>query len=260
MGIMNCSNTERCILSMRISTDGFVFAVSNPLDNRDEGWELENYPVDVTLPLALNLRQAFSQLKWLERPFRKVKVLLATKRFTLLPMEYFKDDCVEAFFYQNHSKEENEMVLYNTLSNSNAAVLFGIDRSVVEAVQELQPEAKFYAQVSPLIDHFAVKSRLSNTRKLYVHVRREYIDVLGYEAGRLLLVNAYKCGQQADCIYYILCIWQMLGFDQENDELYLLGGLDEKPDLLTGLKDFIRWVSVMEPAGNMDLQTVVLCE
>ena len=258
--MINCSNTEQSILSMRISTEGFVFAVSNPLGNNDEGGALENYPVDVTLPLALNLRQAFSQLKWLERPFRKVNVLLATKRFTLMPVEYFEDDCVETFFYQNHSKEENESVLYNILGNSHAVVLFGIDRSVVEAVQEWQPEARFYAQVSPLIDQFAIKSRLNNARKMYVHVRREYIDVLSYECGRLLLANSYKYGQVTDCIYYILCIWQMLGFDQENDELYLLGGVDEKPDLLTGLKDFIRWVSVMEPAGNMDLQTVVLCE
>lgn len=250
---------QKSILSIRLTTEGFVFAVSGPLLR--EGMQTDDWPVDVTQPLAFNLRQAFNQVTGLGRPFRRVNVLLATKRFTLVPLEYFDEDLAEKTFYQNHLKEENEAVQYNILRNSNAVVLFAIDRSVVETVQEWHPEAKFYAQVSPLVDSFAVKSRLNgNRKKMYVHVRRDYIDVLCYEGGRLLLVNAYKCRAVTDCLYYILYAWQMLGFDQENDELYLLGTLDDKDGLADGLKEFLRWVSVMEPAGNVDLQTVVLCE
>ena len=205
--------------------------------------EVENWEVDATLPMAVNLRQAFERMEWLGRPFRRVNVLVAPKRVTRMPLEYFDEEQVE----------------YNILRNSNAVVLFGVDRSVAGAVQEWQPGAKLYAQVSPLADAFSVKSRLDEARKAYVHVRREYIDVLAYEGGRLLLANAYQCRQTPDALYYVLCLWQTLGFDQEHDQLYLLGDLEARPGLAGGLREFVRWVSVMEPAGMLDLQSVLLC-
>ncbi len=258
MQMADYNHTEQCTLSVRLSTDGFAFALSRPLA-QEGGMEVENWEVDATLPMAVNLRQAFERMEWLGRPFRRVNVLVATKRFTLMPLEYFDEEQVEDYFYLNHAKEGNEQVEYNILRNSNAVVLFGVDRSVAGAVQEWQPGAKLYAQVSPLADAFSVKSRLDEARKAYVHVRREYIDVLAYEGGRLLLANAYQCRQTPDALYYVLCLWQTLGFDQEHDQLYLLGDLEARPGLAGGLREFVRWVSVMEPAGMLDLQSVLLC-
>ena len=256
----DCYHTEQSDLSIRVDTDGLAFAVSGPLSREGGEMETERWEVDVTRPLAANLREAFHRMEWLGRPFRRVNVLMATRRFTSVPLEFFDEGMAEDFFYRNHLRAENEAVLHNVLRNSGAVLLFGMDRSVAEAVRELQPEAGFYAQVSPLIDGFAVKGRLDGARRMYVHVRREYIDVLCFEGGRLLLAIAFRWRAAEDCAYYVLCVWQMLGFDQMEDGLHLLGCVEEKEGLADRLKEFVRQATVMEPAGEVDLQMIRLCE
>ena len=119
---------------------------------------------------------------------------------------------------------------------------------------------RLYAQASPLLDGFAVKSRLGNTRKMYVHVRRECMDVFCYGQGRFLLGNSYACSQDGDRLYALLGAWTSLGFDQEQDELLLCGRVSVGDEWVSGLKQFVRKVSVMPSGANMDFQMMTICE
>ena len=48
--------------------------------------------------------------------------------------------------------------------------------------------------------------------------------------------------------------------EQERDELHLTGDLNDKELLLPELRKFIRQVFIMNPATNLDLQAITLCE
>ena len=139
-------------------------------------------------------------------------------------------------------------------------VLFGIDQSVSGFLCERLPDARFYAQASPLLDGFAVKSRLGNMRKMYVHVRRECMDVFCYGQGRFLLGNSYACSQDGDRLYALLGTWVNLGFDQEQDELLLCGRVSAQDEWVSGLKQFVRKVSVMPSGVDIDFQMMAICE
>ena len=95
---------------------------------------------------------------------------------------------------------------------------------------------------------------------MYAHLRKDAVDVYGYERGRLLLANSFECRTTPDRIYYLLYIWKQLGFEQERDELHLTGDLNDKELLLPELRKFIRQVFIMNPATNLDLQAITLCE
>ena len=77
----------------------------------------------------------------------------------------------------------------------------------------------------------------------------------------------------ADCIYYLLYIWQQLGYNQEKDELQLTGKFKDKEGLLTGLRKYLRQVFIINPKAEFnrseiskiedipfDMQTLILCE
>ena len=66
--------------------------------------------------------------------------------------------------------------------------------------------------------------------------------------------------KKIDRVYYLLYIWKQLGFEQERDELHLTGDLNDKELLLPELRKFIRQVFIMNPATNLDLQAITLCE
>ena len=160
------SKSEQYTLSIRLSADGFSFSVFNPLG---EG-ELSFFDrkVEESLSLTANLKQTFREIEWLKHPYRRVNILMADKRFTLVPLEFFEDEQTETLFYHNHPKRENEIVQYNILRKNNAVVLFSMDKSARSFLCEQYPDVRFYSQASSFIEHFSSKSRLGNSRKMYV--------------------------------------------------------------------------------------------
>ena len=120
------NKSEQYILSIRLSTDGFSFSIFNPLG---EGrFSFHEHGVDDSLSLTANLKQAFRETDWLKNPFRRINVLMAGKRFTFIPLEFFEDEQAETVFYHNHSRQDNELVQYNILHKNNIVVLFGMDK------------------------------------------------------------------------------------------------------------------------------------
>lgn len=246
-------------LSIRLSTDGFSFSVFNPTEGNGAN-TVHDHAVDESLSLTANLKQAFRSVECLSQPYRRVNVLMTGKRFTFVPLELFDDEQAETLFYFNHPKRENESVRYNILHRSNIVVLFGMDKSACRFLCEQHPDARFYAQATPLIEYFCTKSRLGNNRKLYAHLRRDAADLYAYDRGRLLLANTFECSTVADRLYYLLYLWKRLDFEQERDELHLTGYLADKERLLPELRKFIRNVFILNPATNLDLEAVASCE
>src|SRR3712207_5960441 len=90
------NKSEQYTLSIRLSTDGFSFSVFNPMGGGDS--TVFDHKVDESLSLTANLKQAFREIEWLSRPFRQVNALIANKRFTFIPLEFFEDEQTEIIF------------------------------------------------------------------------------------------------------------------------------------------------------------------
>ncbi len=252
------SKSEQYTLSIRLSTDGFSFSVFNPHNNA--GTLITDYPIDRSLSLTANLKNAFNEVECLQYNYLRVNILMAEQRVTYVPLEVFEDEQAEELFYYNHPQQSNETILYNILSNNNLVVLFSIDKTTKNFLTEHFPNAKFFAQSTPLIDFFSSKSRLGNSRKIYAHLRKEGMEVFAYERGRVLLANSFPCKESADQVYYLLYIWKELGLEQERDELHLTGKFGNKEYLVQELQKYVRQVFIMNPATNLDFQAITSCE
>ena len=256
--MIDFTKSKQYTLSIRLSTDGFSFSIYNPIhDNSQSLFEKE---VDTSLSLTDNLKNVFHESDFLSYSYKRVNIMMANKRFTMIPLELFEEEQAELLFYHNHQKRENETVIYNILKKNNVVVIFGIDKSTYAFLNEQYPEARFYSQSTPLIEYFSIKSRLGNSKKMYASVRKDAIDIYCFERGQLLLANSFECMQTEDRIYYLLYVWKLLEFNQERDELHLTGTLSDKETLMNELKKFIMQVFIMNPANNIDMQALLTCE
>lgn len=252
------SKSEQYTLSIRLSTDGFSFSIYNPI--HDSTLSFFEKEINISLSLTANLKQVFRETDFLALPFKRVNILMANKRFTHVPLEFFDKEQAEMLFYYNHPRKENETVLHNILSRNNTVVIFGMDKSAFHFLKEEFPAARFYSQASPLSEYFSTKSRLGNSKKMYVSLRKNGTDLFCYERGHLLLANSLECEQTADRIYYLLYIWKQLNFDQERDELHLTGVLADKENLVKELRKYILQVFIMNPETNIDIHALLTCE
>lgn len=253
------SKSEQYTLSIRLSTDGFSFSLFNPL-NEETPLQFYEYTVNENISLTANLKHVFNTNEWLLHDFRRVNILIATKRLTYIPLDFFDEEQMNTIFYYNHPTQENEVLQYNILHQNNIVTIFGIDKSAYHLLSEQYKNAKFFAQSTPLINLFSSKCRLGNSKKLYAHLRKEEMDLFVFEHGHLQLANTFTCKETSDRLYHLLYIWKQLGLEQERDELHLTGHLTEKEELLSQLKKFIKQVFVMNPTINIDFQAIILCE
>ena len=249
--------SEQNTLSIRLSTDGFSFSILDPL--AEEKLTFFSHEVDPGVSLSANLLAAFREDERLQQTYRRVNVLVGGGRFTLLPLESFEDELAESVFHYNLTPKANEDVRYNVLQRNNVVVVFGVDHTAAAVITDRYPEAHFFAQSSPLIDFFAVKSRMGNCRKLYAFFSRDCMNVYAYDRGRLLMGNAYACDNTDDRVYFLLYAWKQLGFEQERDELCLSGLVLDKDRLLGVLRRYVRQVYVLPQAADVDLQAVEVC-
>ena len=185
--MIDFTKSKQYTLSIRLSTDGFSFSIYNPI--HDDSLSIIEKEIDTSLSLTANLKAVFHESDFLNHPYKRVNIMMASKRFTIAPLDLFEEGQAELLFYHNHQKRENETVLYNILRKNNVAVIFGIDKSAQTFLNEQYPEARFYSQSTPFIDYFSVKSRLGNSKKMYASVRKDGIDIYCFERGHLLLMD-----------------------------------------------------------------------
>ena len=254
------TKSEQYTLSIRLSADGFSFSVHQPIHPED--FYHAEYPVNVSYSMTANLKKMIQAKEELRHPYGQTNILIDTQRFTSIPFDLFEDEQTDALFYHNFQPKDNETILCNILEKSNIALLFGMDKHAHQLLGEQFPRANIFACVCPLIEHFIQKSRESNVRNLYVHFLPNRMNVLAFDKGKLLLINTFHCKQTSDQVYYILYVWQQLGFNQEKDQLYLTGKTGVSEELLTELTKFLRQVRPLPMLNNLplDIQTLMTCE
>ena len=88
------------------------------------------------------------------------------------------------------------------------------------------------------------------------------MEVFAIDKGKLLLINSFNCKHTSDHIYYLLYVWQQLGYSQEKDQLFLTGEVESKDALLAELKRFLRQVEFLptQPTLPFDIQSLMTCE
>lgn len=90
------TNTEQYTLSIRLSTDGFSFSVYNPLQEGESF--LSEWSIETSLSLTANLKRVFQESELLKHAYKRVNLIITSKRFTTVPLELFEDEQAEAFF------------------------------------------------------------------------------------------------------------------------------------------------------------------
>ena len=121
------SKSEQYTLSIRLSTDGFSFSIYNPI--LDSSLSYFSQEIESGTSMAANVKELLKS-DILQYTYKRVNVLLVTRRFTLIPLELAEDEeQYRAVFYYNHSMQENEKVLCNDLRKAYVKVAFGMDKS-----------------------------------------------------------------------------------------------------------------------------------
>ena len=270
--MIDFNKTRQYTLSIRLSTDGFCFAAHNPL--ADNEYAYQPYRIDVHKSLAANLKTAIAETEMLRHTYGTVNILLDHVPYTVVPKEYYAEQCAHDIFLQNFPRSAaNIQVMANVVGEEQAVVLFGLDGQLHKLISEQYPKARLSAAIAPLINYAVEKSYACKHRYCLVHLRKRSVDLLCVDNGAPLFINTFGGDDVADIPYFLLNCWQMLGLSQTDDTLHIAGTTRNSKSLVKELSRFIsnvRWVRPAEEFHStelariddmtFDLQTLISCE
>jgi hypothetical protein len=257
-------------LSIRVCTDGLSFCVYAP--SEAEPYKYITYKVNHTISLAANLKQALLNEPVLQEEYQRVNVLVTTPKFTTVPVVHFKSEEIEDIFNFNFPKEPPQHISYNVLRRSGIAIIFGLEKNIYQLIRDDFPRARFYASASTLIEFFAEKSIFGNNKKMFVYLHESEMTVYCLNQGVMLFVNTFPVKTVDDIQYFILNVWQQLGYDQIDDSLFIVSDKNQHTNLASKISYFINKVETIEPGEDFrntitkgctnipyDLQTLLVC-
>ena len=270
--MIDFNKTRQYTLSIRLSTDGFCFAVHNPQAANEYAYL--PYRIDPLKPLTTNLKAAIEETDMLRRTYGAVNIILADASYTLVPKEYYAEQYEEEFYRQNIATlTPGSIVMHNLVGDDQMVVLFAIEKQLHKFLATQYPKAKIYASISPLI-HFGIeRSYASGKKYALLHLQKHCIDVMCYENASPLFVNSFRHRDVSDALYFLLNCWSTLGLSQTDDTLHIAGQSRQGKALTKELEKFIQHIHLIRPAEEFhstelartdelpfDLQTLIACE
>ena len=178
--MIDFNKTRQYTLSIRLSTDGFCFAVHNPQAVNE--YTFQPYRIDTTKSVVANLKVAVKELNMLRHTYGAVNILLVNTPYTLVPIEFYAEQYEREFYQQNiASSTSNATIIHNVVADEQMVVVFAIENQLHKYITTQFPKAVIHAGISPLINFGFERSSMTNKRYCLLHLHKHAIDFLCYD-------------------------------------------------------------------------------
>ena len=243
------NNGLQARLTIRISDHTLSFSV---VDREAEHQVIyEPYTLKSGVSMAANLRQAFKESALLQRGYTKVRIFLDAP-LLIVPIEQFKEEEMELFYNHAFTGHQGDALLYRVQATMNAVTIFPINKDLKLVIEDHFQDVRFTPIMQPMWNHLYQRSFTSIHRKLYAYFHNGKIDIFCFDKNRFKFSNVFDAPHPKDALYFILYVWKQLGLDQHQDELHLIGDMNDKEWLLYNTKLYVKKVFTINPAAEFN--------
>lgn len=251
---LDINSTENYELAVQISTDGFAFSLLDTIRNKYVLLR-STEPDDNKYLSADRITEIISKDDFLARKFKKVSVVMPSRKFTLIPAPLYDPGKKEEYFSYNLRRDENEIITANKIAEPDAFVVFSVPAALYGIPQHFWPAVYPCHHTKPLLNQLSHKSRGVSGYYLHLHIEKEFFNILVYEHGALKFSNTFNYRNISDILYYVLNVCKSIGIS--NDEpLHFSGQTVQYDDIWSGFAIYIRNLKFTEPAGNFTFSYV----
>ena len=245
----NNKNWQQARLTIRVSNNSLNFSV---VDRETEQQVIfEPYTVKSGVSMAANLRQALKESDLLTRGYSKVRVFIDTP-VLIVPVEEFKEEDCEMIYHHAFSGHDSDAILYRVQPSLNVVAVFCINKDLKLVVEDHFANVRFTPILQPVWNYLHQRSFVGINRKLYAYMHDKKMDIFCFEKNRFKFFNSFQVSHSKDALYFMLYVWKQLGFDQQRDELHLVGDLPDREWLLYNTKLYIRKVLTLNPSAEFN--------
>jgi hypothetical protein len=251
---LDINSTENYELSIQAGPDGLSFCLFDSIRNkfimiRSFGAEENKYFN------ADKISELLRNDDFLTRRYKKVKYIMPSSKFTLVPAPLYDPGKKVEYFTFNHNLEEDNIVLADKIKDPDAFLLFSVSKSISEVMNSFYPGVYPHHHLKLLLDHTSSTRKSVIGNYIHVHVERDFFNLIVFNNNILKFCNSFAYRNISDILYYVLNAFKNLDIKQE-ETIYFSGLTEKYDDLSSSFSLYIRNIKFAEPSGNFTFSYV----
>ena len=238
------NNRQRLVI--RISNDSLSFSTT-------EGAEVtyEPYPLNSSISVAANLREALRSAKLPGRDYARTLVMVDAP-VLMIPANLFREEEQESLYRYTFTMTDQQTTMRTVVPDLNAVAVYAVSKDLRTVVTDSFRDVRFTAASASVWCHLHERSYTGQREKLYAYFHGQRLDIFSFVQNRFRFYNSYHAIHADDTLFYLLAVWKQLSMSAEDDELYLAGTFSEYAKLLDKLQTFVKRVFHINPAGEFN--------
>jgi len=251
---LDINSTANYELSVQMSIDGFSFAILDRIRNKYILLR-SSEPDENKYLTADNLSDTISKDDFLTKSYRKINIVMPSRKFTLVPAPLFDPAKKEEYFTFNFTRDDNDVILSNKLAEPDAYVVFSVPKPVAGISSRFYPAVLPFHHTKPLLQQISHNSKSIDGYYIHVHVEREFFNLFIFDRNILKFSNTFTYRNISDMLYFVLNVFKSMGI--KNDETIHFSGITEKyDDISSNFALYIRNLKFTDPSGNFTFSYV----
>ena len=244
--VTNEQNTLRKLV-VRVGKGSMIFTTTD-----DQGQVvMEQYPVNSSITMAANLREALRTCNILTGTYQRTLVMVDSP-VLMVPTDLFNEEEKAELYFHSFSKKEQQAIMHTVLPDLNSVALYSIDKDLLAVINDRMTQPSLVAAMTPVWHHLHQRSYTGTHQKLYGYFHDRHMEVFSFGKNRFKFCNTYTVNNSNNALYYLLSVWKQLSMEPEHDELHLVGELPDEEALLNEARQFIKRVFYINPSGEFN--------
>lgn len=251
---LDINSTENYEMALQLGRDGFSFCLLDTLRNKYvliRAFE----PDENKYYNSGNIKEIIEKDDFLTRKYRKIRIVMPSPRFTLVPSQLYDPAKKNEYYSFNHKAEEGYTILSNKLADPDAYVIYSVPSAIYELVCGIYPGVHSCVHIQPLFDHISRTRKNVHGKYIHLHTERDYFNLVIFKDNKLIFCNTFFYRNISDILYFVLGVFKNLEISQE-ETIYLSGITEKHNELQAGLSTYVRTLKFAEPRGNFTFSYV----
>ena len=246
-------NTSKYHLSIEIGLGIFSYAIldtTNKICKTIASYKIDSIDINKNIEYISNI---YNNKNILRNSFQSTSIGFAYFPNTLIPSSYFSKKEDNNMMLEFNHDLQNTSIIEDKLNIVEAYNIYAIPTPILDMINTFFPETKITSNSSTLIEYLAKYHTSRNDKKLFLSVGRDYIEIIIFKGGNLLLQNIFQYHNKEDVLYYVLFCMQELDLSTENDSVILLDNIRRNDDIFSILYEYIRNISFIKRSTEFSM-------
>ena len=172
--------------------------------------------------------------------YRRVRVVVHSRHFVLLPGDADDDDCL--MLVRQVFPDDDGDAEVCSLETNGVKIAYLMPHGFETFLGRTFNYPAVCHPLQPLCEYFKGLTGTDGASCMFLYLNEGKMDMAVYRDGELRCANSYPFNKAEDAAFFALSAWRAHGLDQLTDELQLAGNGERCAQLTPLLREFVKHV------------------